>query len=171
MENAKIIKERINELYEYTHKSLTFVEAKNGSLAALFIAIFAGILSIEAKNSCLEIILQISLVPLLIGVFIMCLSFFPHKWRNINKDFISNESMSVFNCENITKMGLENAKKTLFSGINEFELSLYEKQKFDNVFYTAKAASRKYKLFRMGFWCFMAFVLIFAVYLGFVYFF
>lgn len=168
MEEAKIIKERINELYEYSHKSLNFVEAKNGSLLALFIAIFAGILSIEAKNSCLELILQVSLVPLLIGVFIICLSFFPNKWQNRNKDFVSNESFSVFNCENIAKMGIDGVKEVLFSGMNEFELSLYEKQRLENVFYTSKSASRKYKLFRKGFSCFVAFSIVFAVYLGFV---
>lgn len=165
MDNSGVFSNRVNDLYQYVQHSLTFSEAKNGSLLALSVATLAVILSIDTDNDCQKWLLYLILIPLLIGFAISFVSFYPVKKKK-DKLFKSDDSnLNIFHCENIVKMGRNAMEAIVLSDLGDYKPTLYEEQKVDNIFNMAKAASRKYKLFRIALCWFLAFIILFGAYL------
>ncbi len=165
MEQNQILSQRTADLYQYVQHSLTFSEAKNGSLLALSVATLAAVLSIEPDNNCLQCLLYLILIPLLIGFAISCISFYPVKKKTDKLIESDGSSLNIFHCENIVKMGKELMIVVLLSELEDYKPTLFEVQKVDNIFNMAKAASRKYKLFRKALFWFFAFLIFFGAYL------
>lgn len=150
MGNDVKFNKRIDDLLNYIQHSLTSVETKNATLVALSIAVFVGVLSINQNELCLVLILNISMLPLLIAVSIASISFYPCKAIVKQNNKKAKAVEDLFDCENIKIMGQKQLTNILISELKDNTISDFEQYKIINIYKTAKAASRKHKLFRLG---------------------
>jgi len=137
------IKERLADLYEYVHRSLGFVEAKNGALAALNSGIIIGVLTLWAKGQNCWLYFGF-LLPVISSLFLVLLSFYPLN-SSKEKKKSKKDSKNLFSCENISLLSFD-AFKSLIS--EKQEITFFEIDKMEHIYHTAIVASRKYKLFR-----------------------
>lgn len=140
---SSVIKERVADLYEYVHRSLSFAEAKNGALAALNSGIIIGVLRLYTVDQNGELILGF-LIPIIGSLILVLLSFYPlNSSKEKKKSKAHNKNL--FSCENISLLTLEALKSRVYEGQ---ELTFFENDKIENIYHAAVVASRKYKLFR-----------------------
>lgn len=164
MDEQKKIDERVNQLFDYAKHSLIFAKTKNASLLALTVAILAGLLGIDQENNSQLLLLYIPMLPLVLAILILCLSFFPCKRKSTQKNSEAKDA-PLFNCENITKMGIDALVQNIQNGTTASMPDYFLIQQIKAIFSTSQAASRQYKLFRLALWITGIFVATFLFYL------
>lgn len=159
MKDKDIFNKRLDDLYGYVQHSLIFSEAKNGSLVAICIALIVGILGYQPSNDNLKSCMLLNIIPLLFSLGISILSFYPFIRKNKQVKHSNDLTISIFNCENIEKLGSKNVMKIITEDLNEIEISAYEDKKMMNIVAMSKTAAKKYRLFRLALPFFFAFLL------------
>jgi len=165
-----IIDQRLNEIREYTTRSLHFIEAKNASFLAFCSVVIAAILATNVGECMImKLFLYASLVPLLVCSTILAYSFFPlnkptqAKIKKSKKDR-ETDNTHLFSAENISQMGKEKLESHILEGFTEYNFDKYENQKVISVLRDAHAAARKYRSFRNASKWLVAFGVIFLGY-------
>ena len=154
---------RLDRLTDYANGSLGFAEAKNAALLTLSIAIVAAILATNPTDECAKALLYLSLLPLIITIFILVISFYPVNSRQ--KAAKPGKSTDLFSCENIAAMGLEKLTERVLEGSESPLPDLFQQQQLINILRKSQAAARKYQLFRLATRGFVLFLMVFALYL------
>jgi len=149
----------LHSVYEYVKGSLSFVEAKNGSLVIFNTAIILGILQ-ASQSSCSfwdkdSTCFLVTTATLFISLMIALFSFMPlraskdksHKKKEKSKN---DKRPNIYSTEGLTDLGKEAFAKFLLKGESDDALTSADYDLLECTMHTARVSSRKYKLFRIA---------------------
>lgn len=163
--NCPTFPSTLQSVYEYVNRSLSFIEAKNGSLVVYNTALLLGALQfIQNKNSfehpTLSSLFIFSTLLLVFSLLIALWSFKPKRSsKEIPKQCIQfseangDESKqilleSIYSTEGLSSIGNENFITFLRNQDSEYEPTDADRALISCTLHMARVSSRKYKLFR-----------------------
>lgn len=181
--NCSIFQDTLKSVYEYVNRSLSFVEAKNGSLVVYNTALLLGAIQFIQNKSSSEhllpsILFILSTLPLVISLLVTLWSFRPkQRSKESKKDnhvakLDSEQSRqilleSIYSTEGLSNIGIEGFTQFLQNQAPNYTLTDADNAIISCTLHTARVSARKYKLFRYALClgcigtgaCFISFIL------------
>jgi len=144
-------KETIESIYQCVYRSLSFVEAKNGSLVVFNTALLLGLADFfkEYCSYChfwRTTFTAISIALLIISLGLSLWSFMPRKKSKNKKE--KKKDNFIYSTEGLTNIGEKGLRDFLMKDEPDYSFTEADNAKIKDIMCTANSSSRKYKLFR-----------------------
>ena len=153
----------LQSVYEYVNRSLSFIEAKNGSLVVFNTALLLGLLQTSQSSwffcyltYCFLFILSCTL--LIISLLLALWSFMPRKTSKEkkkkdttsenNKEDKNDLLQSIYSTEGLSNLGNKAFISFLQKTQPDYEITDADEALITYTMHTARISSRKYNLFR-----------------------
>lgn len=168
MESAEKVEKRLDYLSQYVEQSLLFVETKHAAFIAMslvfIIGLFEQFMTHPIEHCCMRLFGGLALLLLLIALIISLLAFYPiRKSRRYFEKVSDSDFKSIFRCENLAHLSVDELVKKLTEDIDDYELDVFDRERLESIIAVSKATARKYRLFRICLRLFFCFILLFLV--------